>query len=265
MLMNAIIHKQRLAPLVVLAPLLALALLCFTTMRVSAASKVTINDASNVLNVQQVQDDAKQFPDPLLIYTTRSFTGDQNALNSQTSAYITDQSEVVIGIDTMQRHLSIQSGKNSKLTDSQVSDAISAFRSNINGSDYTSATTAAIDSLQSSITGKSPNGITPFGVLMAGSLGVIVIVLGVLIFRKWRADRSSDGNPPGGGGGGHPRRIWNNGYYGGTYYPGSQIYNGGNNAGTNSGNYGGGAGSGFGGGSFGGGGAGGAGGGGGSF
>ncbi len=260
--MNAIAHKRRLAPLLLLAPLLALALLCFTTMRVSAASKITINDASNVLNVGQVQDDAKQFPDPLLIYTTKSFAGDQNALNNQTHAYITDQSEVVIGIDTAQRHLSIQSGKNSKLTDSQVSDAISAFRSNINGSDYTSATNAAIDSLQGSITGKSPNGITPFGVLMAGSLGVIVIVLGVLIFRKWRANRSSGNPPDGSGGGGRPRRIWNNGYYGGTYYPGSQTYNGGNHSGTSGGSFGGGSfGGGGGGGSFGGGGGGGGGGG----
>lgn len=240
--------KQRFAFILLLAPFLVLTLLCVTTMRTYAAGKITINDASNVLNLQQVQDDAKQFPDPLLIYTTKNFTGDQNALNNQTHAYITDQSEVVIGIDTVQRHLSIQSGKNSKLTDSQVNDAVNAFRSNINGSDYTTATTSTIDSLQSSITGKSPNGITPFGVLMAGSLSVIVVVVGILIFRKWRADRSNGGNPPGGGGGGRQRKIWNNGYYGGTYYPGPQTYNGGNNVGANGGNYGGGAGGGFGGG-----------------
>jgi len=245
--MNAMIHKRRLAPLVLLASLLALALLCFTTMRASATSKITINDASNVLNVGQVQDDAKQFPDPLLIYTTRSFTGDQNGLNQLTHNYITDQNQVVIGIDTAQRHLSIESGSNVKLSDSQASDAVSAFRSNINGNDYTDATNATIDSLQASITGKSPNGITPFGILMAISLGVIVIIVGFLILRNRRSNRG--GTPPDGGG--RPHRIWNNGYYGGTYYPGS--YNNGGNAGINSGNYGGGAGGSFGGGSFGGG------------
>jgi hypothetical protein len=245
--------KQRIAFLTLLAPFLVLTLLSVTTMRTYAVGKVTINDASNVLNVQQVQDDAKQFPDPLLIYTTRSFTGDQNALNGQTRGYVNDPGEVVIGIDTVQRHLSIESGESVKLSDSQVNDAIDAFRSDINGSDYTSATNAAIDSLQSSITGKSPNGITPWGVLMAGVLAVIVIVLGVLIFRRWRANRNNSGTPPGGGGG-RRRSIWNNGYYGGTYYPGQQIYNGGNHTGTNSGNYGGGAGGTFGGGGFGGGG-----------
>ncbi len=261
--------KRRIASLILLAPFIVLTLLSVTTMQTYAASKVTINDASNVLNVQQVQDEAKQFPDPLLIYTTKNFTGDQNALNSQTSAYVNDAGEVVIGIDTVQRHLSIESGKSSKLSDSQVNDAIDAFRSNINGSDYTTATNAAIDSLQSSITGKSPNGITPWGVLMAGVLSVIVIALGIIIFRGWRANRNNSGTPPGGGGGGRRRSIWNNGYYGGTYYPGQQIYNGGNHTGTNSGNYGGGAGGTFGGGGFGGGGGGsfggGGGGGGGSF
>src|SRR2546421_4107593 len=131
-----------------LALLTVCALFLLTTINVQA-STVTINDQAGVLDAGRVQTDAAQVPDPMLIYTTKTFTGDQDALNQSTREQLPDQDSIAIGIDTVHRHLSIQAGTNVQLSDSQASDAVSAFQSNYdNGGDYTSATIAAIDSIQ---------------------------------------------------------------------------------------------------------------------
>jgi hypothetical protein len=127
------------------------ALFLLTTVNVQA-STVTINDQAGVLDSGRVQADAAQLPDPMLIYTTETFTGDQDALNQSTREQLPNQDSIAIGIDTVHRHLSIEAGTNVQLSDSQASDAVSAFRSNYdNGGDYTSATLAAIDSMQNAL------------------------------------------------------------------------------------------------------------------
>src|SRR5947209_13628761 len=183
-----------------------------------------------------------KLPVPLLIYTTKTFNRDKDALNQSTREQLPNQNTIAIGIDTVHRHLSIESGTYVRLSDSQASDALSAIQSNYHGGDYTGATIAAIDSLQNALSGggSSGGGITPLGVAVAIFLGIVAVVLVVIaIIRR----RTGGSNGPGGG-----RRktgIWSTPYpyYGGTYTTSPPP----------TGNYGGGAGGGFGGGSSGGG------------
>ena len=191
------------------------------------ANTVTIDDQSRVLDVGKVRAEAAKLANSMLIYTTKTFNGDQNALNQSTREQLPDQDSIAIGVDTVQRHLSVESGTNVKLSDSQASDAVSAFRNNYNGGDYTGATIAAIDSLQSALTGggssSNPVGLV-IGILIAVG-AIILVVFAVIRFRR---------RPPQSGGRGG-RWI---AYFGGAHTTGTYS----------SGSYGGGAGGGFGGG-----------------
>jgi hypothetical protein len=183
------------------------ALFLLTTINVQA-STVTINDQAGVLDAGRVQTDAAQVPNPMLIYTTKTFTGDQDALNQSTREQLPDQDSIAIGIDTVHRHLSIQAGTNVQLSDSQASDAVSAFQSNYdNGGDYTSATIAAIDSIQNTYNsnGSNSNGflnIIGFGIPI--SFMIVIVVLGKLkiIEVRYTGWGGGDGGHGGGGGGG---------------------------------------------------------------
>ena len=194
------------------------------------ANTVTIDDQSRVLDVGKVRAEAAKLANSMLIYTTKTFNGDQNALNQRTREQLPNQDSIAIGIDTVQRHLSIESGTNVKLSDSQASDAVSAFRNNYNGGDYTGATIAAIDSLQSALTGGGSSS-NPVGVVIG-----ILIALGAIILAVFAVIRFRRRPPQSGGRGG--RWIGASPYFGGAHTTGTYS----------SGSYGGGAGGGFGGG-----------------
>lgn len=215
--------------------------LCLTPTNV-LANTVTIHDQSHVLNAAQVQDTAAKTTVPLFIYTTNTFHGDQNTLDQDARAHLPSQHAIAIGIDTVQRHLSIQSGDSVHLSDSQASDAVTAFQNNFNNGDYTGATIAAITSIQGALTGDSGS-MTSAGVIVAILLGIIAIPVIIIIFVALSRNRR---RPPMGGG-------WRGGrgYYPGTYYPGT--YGSSVPPATSSGGFGGGAGGSFGGGSTGGG------------
>jgi len=209
------------------------ALFVLTTVTVQADT-VTINDQAGVLDTGKVQAEAAQLPVPVLIYTTDTFTGDQDALNRSTRAQLPDQNTIAIGIDTVNKHVSIEAGTTVQVSDSQASDAVSAFQSNYNGGDYTGATVAALDSLHNALGGGG--GSNPVWVAVAILLGLVVVVAVVIAIRRRRRG-GSDGPPRSGG-----WRIWSwttpSPYYGGIYSTGTPP----------SGTYGGGAGGGFGGG-----------------
>lgn len=205
------------------------------------ANTVTINDQSGVLNVARVRSEAAKLSDPILLFTTKTFTGGQDALYQHTRAQLPGQNAIAIGIDTVHRHLSIESGTSVKLSDSQASDAVSAFQNNFNGGDYTGATIAALDSLQSALSGSS---MTPLGAGIAIFLVLGVVALLLFAIARWRR---SPRRPPRSGGGWR-RGTWGMPYYGGYY---GETRNPGSNTG---GSYDGGAGGSFGGGGFGGGG-----------
>lgn len=216
-----------------LALVMVCALFLLTTVHVQA-STVTINDQAGVLDAGRIQADAAKLPVPVLIFTTKTFTGDQDALNQSTREQLPDQDSIAIGIDTAQANISIQAGANVQLSNSQTSAALSAAQSNYHGGDYTGATIAAIDSLQNALSGGG--GINPLWVVVAILLAPVVF--SAFVIAKRRRRRGGSGGPP---------RIrlwrWTIPYYGGIYTTGTPP----------SGNYGGGAGGSLGGGSSGGG------------
>jgi hypothetical protein len=188
-----------------LALLTVCALLHLTTVNV-LASTVTINDQAEVLDAGQVQADAAQLPDPIFIYTTKTFNGDQNALNTYTRELLPDQNAIAIGIDTVHRNLSIEAGTNVQLSDSQASDAVGAFQSAYdNGGDYTSATIAALGFLQN--TNNSQN---PPDTFLVVFLGILIFIIGVVVVVLVVAS-----NQKGGGSGGRPGGSFWGGSYGG--------------------------------------------------
>jgi hypothetical protein len=220
---------------VCLALVMVCALFLLTTVRVQA-STVTINDQAGVLDAGRVQADAAQLPVSVLIYTTQTFTGDQDALNQSTREQLPNQDSIAIGIDTAHANISIEAGTSVHLSNSQTSDALSGAQSNYeNGGDYTGATIAAIDSLKGAL---GVGGMSPLGVAVLILLGLVIVVLFVISRRRRRRDGSDDTS-----------RMWNP-YYGGIYptgIPPSGTYGGGG------GGFGGGAGGSMGGGSGGGG------------
>jgi len=90
--LGAPVHRSILA---CLALVTVCSLFLLTTLHVEA-STVTINDQALVLDAGQVQAVAAQVPDPLLIYTTDTFTGDQSALDQSTRAQLPDQDTIAI-------------------------------------------------------------------------------------------------------------------------------------------------------------------------
>ena len=217
-----------------------------TTLNVQA-NTVIIKDQAGVLNTGRVETEGAKLPVLILIYTTKTFNGDQDALNQYTREQLPNQNAITIGIDTVHRHLSIESGTKVQLSDSQANDALSAFQNNFNGGDYTGATVAAIDSLQNALSGggSSGGGITPLGVAVAILLCLVLVVFVVIVIIR-RKSGGSDGPPRGSG----KRKIGllptPYPYYGGIHPTSTPPP-------PPSGNYGGGAGGSFGGGSSGGG------------
>jgi len=192
-----------------LALLTVCTLLLLTTVHVQA-STVTINDQAGVLDAGQVQADAAKLPDPMLIYTTETVTGDQDALNTYTREQLPNQDSIAIGIDTVHRHLSIEAGTNVSLSNSEASDAVSAFQSNYdNGGDYTSATLAALDSVQNALSGGGMNPSLMAVAAIAIPLGIVVffVVVYAILRRtgiewiKWGGSYYSGGGGGGSGGG----------------------------------------------------------------
>src|SRR3989454_10578450 len=87
-----------------LALVTVFSLFLLTTVNVHA-NTVTISDQAGVLNAGMVQAEAAKLPVPILIFTSKTFTGDQNALNQSAREALPDQNAIAIGIDTVHRNL----------------------------------------------------------------------------------------------------------------------------------------------------------------
>ena len=133
-----------------MAMIVALGLLLSATAS-ACASSVYISDAAGVLNTSRVQSEASTLGYPLSIYTLNNFNGTTSDFDQRTRSHITQPNMLVIAIDTVHKHVTIDGGSQVPLSNSQYSDAINAFRSNYNGGDYTGATIAAIGSLSTSL------------------------------------------------------------------------------------------------------------------
>ena len=165
-----------------LATIAALCLL-FATSLSTLADTVRISDQANVLNASQIKSEGSKLTYPLDVYTTNIYNGTATVFVQRTiSAHLTSNRLIVIAIDTVHRFLAIVGGSSVSLSKTQYTTAGTAFKNNINGSDYTSATIAAIKSLESSLgIGGTSGPISTTAVLIVAGVIVGIIVLLIII------------------------------------------------------------------------------------
>jgi hypothetical protein len=166
---------------------------------------VIIHDQAQVLNAGSVQDAGAKLPNDLVVYTTNTFRGDLDALNTEARKLLPEQQAIVIDIDTVHRNVSIQSGTSVSLSNQQAQDAVSAFGNVFhkeNKNDYTGATVAAISSLQEALSHEYSS-LTPAGIVVAIVLGFVLLgTLIILVVALWQ--RSGSGRGPWNSGGRGP-------------------------------------------------------------
>lgn len=215
---------------VLAAFLAAFSLLLLTSLH-AEASAVTITDQAGVLDTGKVLTEARTLSNPVVILTTSTFEGDQDALNNAARGQLPTQDAIAIEIDTTHRHLSVESGTKVKLSDNQAGEAVNAFRDSFHEGDYTGATIAAIDSVRDALNGGDGSSLSTVGAIVA--LLLIGGTLGLVTFIAFRWKRP----PHSGGRGIGPHTTYHHSptYHSGSHYTGSST----------GGGYGGGAGGSF--------------------
>ena len=215
----------------------ALCLLLVTTLS-AAADTVNISDKAGVLNTSQVQSAASQLAYPVNIYTMNNFTGSESSFNQETVNTLNKANNprlIVVAIDTKNKFLAIVGGKSVSTSNSVYNDAVSAFKNNYNGGDYTGATIAALHTLQNELSGSSSSGTgsgvaspaVGFSLLPVCIIGLVVlglIVFAVMLFTRGMRRRSPPYPMPG-----PYQQPYNQGYppnyYGPGYYQGGPGMN----------------------------------------
>src|SRR2546429_3620188 len=134
----------------ILAVGIALCLLFATTL-MALANTVYIGDAAHVLDKNTVKGAAAKLPDPVSIYPASTSNGTTTQFDQQARSHITNPNTIVIAIDTTHRHLAIVGGSNVPLSSSQYQDAVTAFKNNFKGGDYTAATVATLNTLRQNL------------------------------------------------------------------------------------------------------------------
>ena len=167
------------------ATIAALFLMATTSLAVFA-SNVRISDPVQVLNVSQVTSEGAKLSYPLDIYTTNTFSGNaSDFVNRTVKVHLTSKNLIVIAIDTTHRYLAVVGGSSVPLSNSQYTDAGTAFKNNISGNHYTSATIAAIQSLERALKAKSESsGSTSGGavLLIIGIIVALIVITGIFRF-----------------------------------------------------------------------------------
>jgi ABC-type cobalt transport system substrate-binding protein len=183
-----------------------LAVLCLllVTSTVALASSVNIYDRGNILNASQVSSEASALPKPVDIYTVPNFNGSTQAFTNNAKQSINSPDKIVIAIEP--HYMTVVGGKNVGLSNSQYTDAVSAFISDYKShSSYTSATIAAIHSLRDNLSGSGlassvGGGSGLFGTLCCVGLIALIIIAVFAIVRRRGGNRGSFGgfrqNPP---------------------------------------------------------------------
>ena len=113
-----------------LATVLALCIVIFTAIS-AFADTVNVYDEAKVLNASQVSSEGQNLSYPLSVYTFNNFNGtssdfDQSARNTVTNSH--NPRLIVIGIDTVHKHVYVTGGTAVPLTSSQYSSAANAFK-----------------------------------------------------------------------------------------------------------------------------------------
>ncbi|HEX6403787.1 MAG TPA: hypothetical protein VF003_11605 [Pseudonocardiaceae bacterium] len=180
-------------------------------------STVQIQDDAHVLNATVVQNDAATLPVGVYIWATTQDAASKSTFDTDVRNKVSATFPIVLGINTQSRHESIQIGSQAGISRNAAlaaeSNANSAFVATMQRSrDYTSAVTAALDNLRTTLTaahrGRAP---AQRVVSHSGGIGLlpIILVLGaivavvVLLRRRIRSGfgrsgfgRSMTGGPP---------------------------------------------------------------------
>ncbi len=201
-----------------------LCLLLITSITVFASS-VNIYDRGNILNASQVSSEASALPKPIDIYTVPNFTGSTQAFVGTAKQNINSPDKIVIAIEP--HYMTVVGGKNVGLSNSQYTDAVSAFISDYKShQNYTSATIASLHSLRDNLSGGAVassvgGGSGLFGTLCCVGLIALVIIAVFAIVRRRRS--GNRGGFFGGFGGFRPNPpIYNQPYNQGQYPPNYQ-------------------------------------------
>jgi uncharacterized membrane protein YgcG len=175
------------------------------------AAAVNIYDASHVLDVTRVQNEAATLPDPVDIYTSTNFADDNAAFDREAQSKAAAAKVVVIAINTQSRHLAIRTGSQSRLTQSAAQAATQAFTSTFRGgSDYTAATVAALQSMRTAIGNGGvvapANGAQPahqsgaptflYGLLCLVLVAAVIALIVVAVRRSRNRAQQAVGNDP---------------------------------------------------------------------
>jgi hypothetical protein len=152
------------------------------------ASTVQIQDDAHVLNATVVQNDAATLPVGVYIWATTQDAASKSTFDTDVRNKVSATFPIVLGINTQSRHESIQIGSQAGISRNAAlaaeSNANSAFVATMQSSrDYTSAVTAALDNLRSTLTA-AHRGRAPAQRVVTHSVGIgllpIILVLGAI-------------------------------------------------------------------------------------
>lgn len=171
------------------------------------ANTVNINDRAGVLDQSRVRSAASSLSYPVDIYTINNFSGSTSSFDQTAKGSVNSSNKIVIAIDTVHKHLTIVGGSSVSLTNNQYADARNAFANSFRSdSNYTSATVAALQSLQGASSGGalSVPGVNGGGFSWGSTLCCVglLVVAAFVLFGVLRRRRGGGGGLFGGGGGG---------------------------------------------------------------
>ncbi len=111
-----------------------------------------VYDSARVLNTSQVRSAASHLPNPVAIYTTNAFQGNQADFQRAAIQKLNgNPNTIVMAIDTAHRYIYIARGSNVQLSGTGIDQAVTAFSTSFNNGNYTNASLAALNSLQGSL------------------------------------------------------------------------------------------------------------------
>lgn len=151
---------------------------------------VTTHDVAGVFNMRRLQQGEGRAFNTIII-TTRNFEGSQAEFDAQTLNAVSDPNTIYVAIDVTHRHLAVVGGSKVSLGDSAYHDAVDAFRKNIHGNDYTSATLAVLHSLHDDVLFGNISVIIIFGIMFAICLGGYFILRRLGLLPKGGSDGGS--------------------------------------------------------------------------
>jgi LPXTG-motif cell wall-anchored protein len=143
------------------------------------AAEISIMDRANVLEDSRIKEAASSLAYPLKIYTMNDFKGSKRDFVRAAEKQITAKNQIVFAIETRMREIAIVSGKEVKLSATDLEKVADTLEDTYEQSgNYTSATLAALERLPKA-------GGTNWGVIFLVG-GIVVVVGAALLYFLWK-------------------------------------------------------------------------------